>query len=213
MVEYSELQKRIALLLMHEPKTAEDLNKQLNIQYSQLMEELKGMLKLDLISKEGFPTYYKLKDNISQEIQRRKDLSAKDSNKIRLKVIIEFQAAKKDSLDKGMKKVKEMLSKEPDFQVYALNAAEPLEEGEHYSSYFDVNLSLKDFRAITKLIFYYAPSSIEVLKPDKIELSADDLQDSLVEMSDMVQGYLQTIQKSLNKAELEAFRDKLIKKK
>jgi hypothetical protein len=212
MVQYSELQKRIALLLMHEPKTAEDLNKQLNIQYSQLMEELKTMLKLGLISKEGFPTYYKLKEDISQEIQRRKDLSAKDPNKIRLKVIIEFQSAKKESLDKGMKKVKDMISKEPDFQIYAITPAEPIQEGEHYSSYFDINLSLKDFRAITRLVFFYAPSSIEVVKPQKIELSADDLQDSLVEMSDMVQGYLQTIQKSMNKAELEAFRDKMLKK-
>ena len=212
MVEYSELQKRIALLLMHEPKTAEDLNKQLNIPYSQLMEELKGMLKLDLISKEGFPTYYSLKKNIAQEIQRRKALSEKDSNKIRLKVILEFQAAKKESLAQGMKKVKEALEKEPDFQIYAINPAEVIQEGEHYSSYFDVNLSLKDFRAITKLVFLFSPTSIEVLKPQKIEINADDLQDSLVEMSDMVQGYLQSIQKMMNKAELEAFRKNLIKK-
>ena len=212
MVQYSELQKRIALLLMHEPKTAEDLNKQLNIPYSQLMEELKGMLKLDLISKEGFPTYYKLKENIAQEIQRRKALSEKDENKIRLKAIIEFQAAKKDSLASGMKKVREMLEKEPDFQIYAINPAEVIQEGEHFSSYFDINLSLKDFRAITKLVFSYSPSSIEVLKPRKIELSADDLQDSLVDMSDIVQSYLQTIQKFMNKSELETFREKVVKK-
>jgi sugar-specific transcriptional regulator TrmB len=212
MVQYSELQKRIALLLMHEPKTAEDLNKQLNIPYSQLMEELKGMLKLDLISKEGFPTYYKLKENIAQEIQRRKALSEKDENKIRLKAIIEFQSVKKDSLASGMKKVKDLLESEPDFQVYAINEAEVIQEGEHYSSYFDINLSLKDFRAITKLIFSYSPSSIEVLKPRKIEITADDLQDSLVDMSDIVQSYLQTIQKFMNKSELETFREKVVKK-
>ena len=47
------MNKKIALLLLREPKTEEELNKQLNIPHDKLTVELKGMIKLGLISKKG----------------------------------------------------------------------------------------------------------------------------------------------------------------
>ena len=43
---FSDEQKKIALLLLSEPKTEEELNKQLNIPYDKLGIELKQMLNL-----------------------------------------------------------------------------------------------------------------------------------------------------------------------
>ena len=70
--------------LREESKTAEELNKQLDIPYDKLMQELSGLLKLDVIAKEGYPTKYNLKENISQEVKRRKRISEDDSFKLRI---------------------------------------------------------------------------------------------------------------------------------
>ena len=63
MVTFTEEQKRIALLLLHEPKTAEELNKQLDIPYDKLVQELRQLLKLNVVDKNGYPTKYTLKKN------------------------------------------------------------------------------------------------------------------------------------------------------
>ena len=55
-MRFSDEQKKIAILLLNEPKTEEQLNKQLNIPFDRLMLELKTMVKLNVISKEGYPT-------------------------------------------------------------------------------------------------------------------------------------------------------------
>lgn len=197
---------------MHQPKTAEELNKQLNIPYDDLMNELKGLLKLNIISKEGFPTKYHLKEEISGELNRRKEIQEKDPNKLRLSIIIEAKAVSPEILKRELKKIKDALAKEEAFQIYAVKEAEIIESGNHVSSYIEANLSLEDFRAVTRLIFFYAPTSIEVLKPKKLELTADDLQDSLVTMADMVQGYSRVILNHMNKEQLEDFRQNLTKK-
>ena len=57
MVAYSEEQKRIALLLLHEPKTIEQLNQQLDIPYDALTRQLREMLQLGVVVKERFPTH------------------------------------------------------------------------------------------------------------------------------------------------------------
>ena len=51
MPAFTEEQKRIAMLLMNEPKTEEELNKQLNMPFDKLTSELKHMLKLKVIWK------------------------------------------------------------------------------------------------------------------------------------------------------------------
>ena len=209
MSRFSEEQKRIALLLLHEPKTAEELNKQLSIPYNKLMAELKAMLKLDVIQREGYPTKYRLKANIAKEVQRRKKIAEDDMNKLRLQAFIEMQAIEEDLLKKQLGKVKEALQKEKAFTVYSLEQAEPVKEGEHFSSYLSVNFSVKDFPALVKFMFFYGPSSIEVLKPDRIELSAQDLQEGLIDMAEMVQKYSQYISRMMNKEELEKFHTQL----
>ncbi|MAG22208.1 MAG: hypothetical protein CL943_02800 [Candidatus Diapherotrites archaeon] len=209
MSRFSEEQKRIALLLLHEPKTAEELNKQLSIPYNKLMEELKAMLKLDVIGKEGYPTKYRLKENIAKEVQRRKKIAKDDMNEIRLKAFVEMHAIEEDLLKKQMNNLKEALEKDKVFTVYSVEEADTLKEGEYYSSYLDINFSVKDFSALIKFMFFYGPSSIEVLKPARVEFSAQNLQEGLIDLADMVQKYSRYIAKILDKTELEKFHQQL----
>jgi len=209
MVKYTDTQKRIALLLMHEPKTVEELSNQLNIPYDELMEELKPMLKLELIEKEGYPTKYRLKQQIKEEVKRRKELSEEDKNKLRLLATIEVQAIEEELLKKQLKEIKEAIMREEDFLIYDIREAEPVQQNEYQSSFLEINLSVKDFRALMRLMFLYGPVAVEVIKPQKFETTMDDLQDGLMAVVEIVHTYTDYIARKMSKEELEEFTKKL----
>jgi hypothetical protein len=205
MAGFSDEQKKIALLLLNEPKTEEELNKQLNIPYGKLTQELKHMLKLNLIAKEGYPTKYRLKQEIVDKIQERKKIAEKDSFRIRLRGIIEFKAIEENLLKKHMKKIVDALNKEKSLTIYDIEEAEIIEEDEMYVSFIEANLSVKNFPALINFLFYYAPTSIEVLRPNKIEINNYEFQEGLIELSDIFQKYANFISKRLNQEELTKF--------
>jgi len=211
MARFSEEQKRIALLLIHGPKTAEELNAQLNIPFNKLTEELKAMMKLAVIEKQGFPTKYCLKKNIAQEVQKRKKIAETDLNNLRIRAFIEMQAIEEELLQKQIENLEETMKKDKNFTLYSLDKAPVEKQGEYYSTYFEINFSVKDFASLIRFMFFYGPSSIEVVKPAKIEFSAQDLQDGLMEAADMVQKYSNVIHRLLNRAELEKFHESLYK--
>jgi DNA-binding HxlR family transcriptional regulator len=207
---FSEEQKKIAKHLMSGPKTVEELSSLTFLIPSKITDELKKMMKLKLVEKEeGFPTKYKIKKSILEEVQKRKEIMEQDKFKIRVKAIIEVQAIEKELLKKQLDKIEEALKKEQNFTVYAAEKAEIIQEGEHFSSYLEVDLTVKDFSSLVRLMFFYGPTSVEVLRPEKIELGLDDLQDGLLEISSMVQAYTEFIAKRLNQEELAEFNKKL----
>ncbi|MDD5163348.1 MAG: hypothetical protein PHD95_04025 [Candidatus ainarchaeum sp.] len=209
MPKFTEEQKKIAMLLLHDAKTIEDLNKQLNLPYNKLSEEVKEMLKLGVITKEGFPTKYRLKEKIASEVLRRKKIAEEDNNALRIRAYIEMQAIEEDLLKKSLEKLAEAMQKDQNFTVYSLEKAKVIQESEYYFSYIEVNLSIKDFDSLVRFMYFYGPSSIEVISPDKITFASHDLQDGLVNMSDMINKYSAYIAKRLNKEELEKFQEKL----
>ncbi|MFH1240306.1 MAG: hypothetical protein V1672_03750 [Candidatus Diapherotrites archaeon] len=212
MTRFTEEQKRIAMLLMYGSKTAEELNKQLDIPYDKLMQELSGLLKLDVIVKEGYPTKYKLKENISQEVKRRKRISEDDSFKLRLNAFIEMQAIEKTLLEHQLSKMEIALNKEKDFTIYSVEKAEITKEDEYYSSYLEINLTVRDFTTLMHFVMFYAPASLEIIKPEKMEFTAHDLQDGLIDLSEMLHKYTEYVTKLMNREELERFHRNIFKK-
>jgi hypothetical protein len=205
MSQFSDEQKKIALLLLSEPKTEEDLHKQLNIPYDKLSFELKEMLKLGLVLKEGYPTKYKLRQDIINELAKRKKISEEDSFKIKIRAIIEMKAVEENLLKKHLNKIKEAIEKESAFTVYGITQAEVVEEDDMYSSFLEVTLTVKDFQALIKFLFYYGPSTIEVMKPQKIEFSQFEFQEGLVTLSEIFQKYATYFTEHLTKEEVNKF--------
>ncbi|MBT4870288.1 MAG: hypothetical protein HON47_01830 [Candidatus Diapherotrites archaeon] len=210
-MRFSDEQKKIAILLLNEPKTEEQLNKQLNIPFDRLMLELKTMVKLNVISKEGYPTKYKLKQDIIDEVQKRKEISDKDAFRLRIRAIIEFKAIEETLLKRHMGKIKEALDKEKPFTIYDVKEAEIVEEGEMYSSFLEVNLSIKDYPSLIRFLFYYGPVNIEIIKPKKLEFNHFEFQEGLMELADIFQKYADFFTKHLNKEELNKFYDDIYK--
>lgn len=206
---FSDEQKKIALLLLSEPKTEEELHKQLNLPYDKLSVELKQMLKLSLVLKEGYPTKYRLRQDIIDELKKRKKISEEDSFKIKIRTIIELKAIEKNLLEKHVKKIIEAINNEKNFTVYGIESAEIIEEDEMYSTFIETTLTVKDYSTLILFLFYYGPTSIEVLKPSKIEMSQAEFQDGLVQLSGIFQKYADFMLKHLNKEELNKFYKKI----
>jgi len=214
MPTFNEDQKRISLLLLHKPKTIEELNKQLNIPHSQLNNELKEMLKVGVLEKEGgFPTKYKLKSSITEAVLKRKEIEAGDENRLlRLRAIIEASAIEQELLEKSLKKIEAALKKEENFTVYDCILQKTIKEGEHFHSYLEVNLSVKNFQALMRLMLFFGPTSVEIIKPEKYELSIQEMQDGLMDLAEMVHAYNDYLLKQMNKRDLEEFHNKLFSK-
>jgi hypothetical protein len=142
-------------------------------------------------------------------VRKRRMIAETDKNKLRLRINVEVQAIEENLLKNQLKEIQEAIRKEEDFTIYDIIEAKPIQQGEHYSSYLDINLSVKDFHALMKLMFLYGPTSVEVLKPEKLEFTAGELQDGLILISDIVHSYTEYIAKHMNKEELAEFNRKL----
>lgn len=209
---YSENQKKLAARLVAGSKTLEELGKETSISLDEVQQEIKSLLSLKVVEKlDGFPTRYALKKDISEEVNRRKQLAENDKNKIHLRAIIETQSVEPELLKKQSLKLGEAIQQEPDFLVYSLIHASTLKQDEMYSSFIDLTISIKDFKALVRFMHFYGPTTIEVLKPAKLELDAHDLQEGLLDMAQMIHRYSALLTKLLNRQELEEFNKRLLK--
>jgi len=62
-----------------------------------------------------------------------------------------------------------------------------------------------------RLMFFYGPTSVEVIKPKEIKFTLDDFQNGLVDMSEMVHGYAEYIMGILSRQQVEEFNQRLYK--
>lgn len=212
MDKFSSEQKRIALAILHGgPQTIEELNGALTIPFGVLSKELKELVKLKLLAVEGYPPRYALKKEIAAELKRRKELSLDDENPVRLKVMIDVQAIVEEVAEKSLAEVEKALRAEKDFTVYSVFKAKPINHGETVTSYLEADVSVKDFRGLVRLMYFFGPTSVEVVKPKKLEIRIDDLQEGLMDMAEMIQAYNYHVLKTMKKSELESFQKKLFK--
>ncbi|MCX6801307.1 MAG: hypothetical protein NTZ73_03910 [Candidatus Diapherotrites archaeon] len=204
-----EERKVVANLLMRESLAEAELEKKLRFSKEKLGEVLAQMLRLKLISKDGASKKYSLKQEIIDEVLKRRKIAEADAFKIRLRVIIDFQAIEKTLLKKHMDKVIDAIKKEKMFTVYSIERAKTAKDGEMYSSFIEVNLSVKNFSSVIRLLFYYGASSIEVLKPDRIAFSQYEFQEGLMDLAAIFQSYSRYFMEHLNKEDLDKFYKKI----
>ncbi len=205
MSRFTENQKKIALVLLSSPKTVEELKAQLNIPFDDLNASLKQMLKIKVVKIEGYPQKYYLMENIAEAVRRRKEIQEKDPFDMRIKAIIEFRAVEEEFLKKHMNDIEEKIKENKDYIVYDIFQVAPIKEDVHYTAYIEVNLSAKDFTTLVRFLYLFGPTSVEVLRPKKVVLAMDDLQDAFMEMAEMIQIYNNAMVKSMAKEELANF--------
>ena len=211
-LKFTETQKRVAQALLSSPLTKDQLREKTALSSAQVEEELKFLQQLKLISLSSeSPPNYALLPLIAEELKRRKSLEAEDDNRFRVRVLIEVQAVEETMLQKQVERVVENMEKEPFFRIYSKTIEPPVKVEERYSTFLDVNLSVRDFRGVIRLMFFYGPSTIEVIKPSKFEFTPQDFQDGLVDMGEMIHAYAEYIMGMMNRKQVEEFNATLFK--
>lgn len=190
MVEYSDDQKQLAKVLLKGPMSVEDLREESKIPMNRINEALKELIKLKLVDRDG--SKYKLIDYVTKgvEVKPRKPREVEENYRVRL--IIEALSKDKGALQAQLDILEGKLKEEP-VSLLKLDKAETELQGENYTSYLDVEAGVRDFKDLLYLIINYGPSSVELLEPQKIELSMGETQEALNEVSSAVHYYVSFI--------------------
>jgi hypothetical protein len=195
-LEIQELQNLIGKALADSPKTEDDLIKIIpNAKYEQIVQALKNMLFLKLITKDGFPVKYSLSPEVKNKLIERKKLSENDKNVLKLAVIIESKSNDKLDLRKGMEHILESLRNDSEYFLYDSSLADIVVHDDLFSTYISATVSCNEINSLFKLIYFYGATSVEVLKPDKFNVAISDLQKTVMIITDMTHGYAQMIHK------------------
>jgi hypothetical protein len=203
-----ELREVIAKSLSQGPKTDDDLRKEIpKAKYEEILNVLKNMLSLKLIKKDGFPVKYSLSEGILKTLEKRKELSDTDKHIIRANLIIESKSNDKGLLRTAMEKILDSLKKDENYFIYESSLAEIIVHDDLFSTYISAEVSCSDLFNLFRLVYFYGVTSIDIIKPDKLNVPISDLQNSLTTIVDMIHGYADLIY------ELKSKNDVLSKRK
>jgi len=117
-----------------------------------------------------------------------------DAGWLNAALVIEVQGNDKDLVKTALTQNVERIKKEKDTHLYdsQISKIEELKEN-WFSAHVEIFLLTKDFGTLTRLSLFYAPSVVEILDPDKIELDIGDAQNLLVDISGIVTRLTHTI--------------------
>ncbi len=190
MVNYTEEQLEISKSLLNEPKTIEELREELDMDAQQLNQELKEMINLDVIEKQG--EEYKLINYIEEKAGEQEI-----EGKYTIRLIIEGSSKSEKAVESEMDNLEKQLKNEP-FKILEFERAEPEttenEEGEETTTTFmEVEFSVPRLSNLVYLVSNYGPSSIEVLEPQETEVTIEELQKSLNNLASSIHYYVSLI--------------------
>jgi len=207
MAEFTEIEKKIALVLLEGPMSLSELRERFPGKKDSLQQALNKMIRLNLAEKKG--SSYSLREKIAKELEKRRDILESDFFKLRLKAYIEMQAVNRELLEREIAAVEEAIKKQKDLTLYSLKAEKIAEQEDYFSTFIELDFTVKDFSTLVKFMFFFSPSSIEVIRPPKIEIAAFDLQEGLMDLIDMVEKYNSYIRKEHSKKGLDRFHKRL----
>ncbi len=72
-------------------------------------------------------------------------------------------------------------------------------------------MSFEAFEPLMHFLFFYGPSVVEVLGPEKVVIDMGDLQRGLLEAATMINGYVHYITRMMTKKEIQEFNKNLVK--
>lgn len=200
MVKYTENQQKIAKTLLEEPMSIDELRKEMDLNAKQLNEELKEMINLGVVERKD--DEYKLINFIEHKMGK----GPKLEGEYVARFIIEASSKSEEAVEKQMDKLEQSLKKEPykllEFERAEVEKEENDEgEGETATTFIETEVTVPKFTDLLYLVVNYGPSSVEVLEPDEINLTVEELQKSLNDLSSAIHyytGLILQLKKKLN---------------
>jgi len=211
MPRFNHTQTKIALAMMKNSRTVPEFVKATGESLARVERELEEMLKHGLV--ERTEDEFSLNKKISVELMRRREIEEKDTFTARLSAVVEVQEISEKAVEKHLKELRDLMSKDPEFTIYKIEVGEPVKQEDYYSGFVEVNFSAKNFAATMRFLLLFAPSSIEVIKPPKVEFTAFDFQEGLNDLSYWVTRYNLLIGKHMKLKEIENFNKSVLEHK
>ncbi len=184
MVEYSEVQQKIAKSLLESPKTLEELREELGVSASELNEELAGLLKLRVVERKE--DKYKLIDLVEKAVKGAANKPIE--GKFQAYFIIEATSLDKESLEKQLGLLEEKIKKE-NVRVDEIKRLDAIENKGVYNAYIETTISADSLFDMINFVINYGPTSVEVIKPKTEELNTRQIQEILQQVSSAVYYY------------------------
>ena len=117
---------------------------------------------------------------------------------IKAALIIEVLAVNEEAAKSALEKHVEKMGKEDNTMILdnKFHATEEVQNPtprleKAYSQIVDVDVLVKDFDNLVKLVVSYAPSSIEILEPEKIRMDMGEAQGILNSISELIHKFAQ----------------------
>ena len=207
---FSDLERQIGLKLYEGERTAEELAEELGADIRDVLDALKHLMKLKIVVKEGYPPKYRLSDHIRESLKR----DMEEVEGIKIHAVIEAQAIEEELVRKALEQMKRNLNKERGVHIVSANPSEIRKDEETgmYSAFMDLVLVFEGFEPLMHFLFFYGPSVVEVLGPERVSFDMGDLQRGLLEAASMIQGYVAYITKLMSEKELRDFNKQLFQR-
>lgn len=129
------------------------------------------------------------------------------------RLFIEVQSNDRDAAEKALKRtIFEGLAKEKFVKLlYAkLYDIRKDKDMEFFSGVVELKLIARDFRWFVSVVMRYGPSAIEIIEPEKVTLSMDEMQSLLADVSEIAQTYSSKIISLLKDDERKKLYEKML---
>ncbi|MCD6247258.1 MAG: hypothetical protein J7J87_02380 [Candidatus Diapherotrites archaeon] len=209
MALFNWLQKKIAYALLEGPKSIEQLSKILAENPFEIEKALKQMLELKVVNESA--GLFSLSEEVKKGLKERREAREKAKPKLDIQAYIEVTSISEKKLKAQLETIEKRLKNDPSLVVYSLHVAEPVKQKEEYSAYIELTAGFRDFLSLVRFMYFYGPSTVEVVKPAKAEFTAYELQEGLNEMAELIFKYNTYVAKHFKKTELEEFYKKLFR--
>ena len=189
MVAFSPEQQQIARSLLNKEKTVEELREELGVPVNKLNEQLKQLIQMKLVEKTS-EDKYKLIDYVLKGVNMPTD--NKIEGEYLFNMIVEGTSASEGALNKQMEVLENKLNAEK-FKILKFEKSDMAKGKEHYSMFFNIDISVPEFSDVIYLIVQYGPSSVELLQPQEVKLIPSQTQTVLNEVASAVHYYVSLI--------------------
>ncbi|MBW2971430.1 hypothetical protein KY359_00190 [Candidatus Woesearchaeota archaeon] len=112
-----------------------------------------------------------------------------DKGQVLARIIIEVLGAPKEYVEEAIQLVIDKVHKTKDVEVVSESTFEAEEKGKLFSTFSEIEIWFKDVDTLSRFLFDFTPSSVEIMQPIKLHLSANFvsgfLNDFLLKMHDL----------------------------
>ncbi len=185
---FTEKQAKIAKALSENPKTLDDLSKELVMKEQVIKENLDKMIEKEVLEKKG--NQYVLPKEISEQIGKKPE-----NHKFLATMFIEGQSKQKKALENAHKDMIKRLKKDKVIRLLSIDEEDIEKQEDYYSVLFEVEFSAKNFEDVCYAVLNYGPSSVELIEPEEYTIDMTEAQGTLNDVATIMQAYMQEIAK------------------